>query len=74
METKMRFANVGTVDRMARLIIGLVLIALPFLVASMALPAVSGIASVAVGGILTLTAIVKFCPIYGVLGLHSSEV
>ncbi|MEO1029295.1 MAG: DUF2892 domain-containing protein [Pseudomonadota bacterium] len=68
----MRFANVGTADRIARLLIGLGLIALPFIVASMALPAITGIASLAVGAILTITAVVKFCPIYGVLGLRTS--
>ena len=68
----MRFANVGTADRIARLLIGLGLIALPFLIASMALPAVTGIASLAVGAILTVTAVVKFCQIYGVFGLRTS--
>lgn len=68
----MRFANVGTADRIARLVIGLGLIALPFLVGSLALPAIGGIAALAVGVILSVTAVIKFCPIYGVLGLRTA--
>ena len=67
----MRFVNVGTVDRIARLIIGLSLIALPFMFASFALPAIPGIISLAVGATLSVTAVVKFCPIYGVFGLRT---
>ena len=72
METKMRFANVGTIDRLARLLVGLGLIALPFLMASIALPAVPGIVAIAVGAVLVVTAVIKFCPIYGVFGLRTA--
>lgn len=67
----MTFANVGTADRLFRLIVGAVLIALPFLVASIALPAIPGIAAVTVGSILVVTAFVSFCPIYSVFGLRT---
>ena len=68
----MRFANVGSIDRIARLILGLVLVALPFVVTALALPAIGGIVSLAAGGILITTAVVKFCPIYGIFGLRTS--
>lgn len=63
----MRFANVGTADRLIRLLIGAGLIALPFF-ADIEPSAPSGIAFIAVGVILVITAVVKFCPIYGILG------
>ena len=64
----MSFANVGTADRLFRLILGAILIALPFVVASVELPAALGIVSLVAGAILVITAVVKFCPIYGVFG------
>ncbi|MEL6323866.1 MAG: DUF2892 domain-containing protein [Pseudomonadota bacterium] len=76
----MSFANVGTIDRVLRLILGAILIALPFALPALALPfalpalalpAIPGIASMAVGAILVITAFVSFCPIYGVLGLRT---
>lgn len=62
-------ANVGTPDRIARLVIGLVLIAAPFFVTGLAtwltwlLPIV--------GVVLVGTAFLAFCPIYRVLGLST---
>ncbi len=67
----MSLANVGTADRLFRLILGAILIALPFVIASMALPASLGIVSLVAGAILVITAVVKFCPIYGVFGLRT---
>ena len=67
----MKFANVGTADRILRILLGAVLIALPFFVASIAIPSVPGIACVAIGAILIVTALVQFCPIYGIFGLRT---
>ena len=67
----MSFANVGTADRLIRLVFGAVLIALPFFVESMALPATLGVVSLVAGVILVVTAVFKFCPIYGILGLRT---
>ncbi|MEL6507397.1 MAG: DUF2892 domain-containing protein [Pseudomonadota bacterium] len=67
----MQLANVGTADRLFRLVVGAILIALPFFVPSMALPAPTGIASTAAGAILIITALIKFCPIYGIFGLRT---
>ena len=67
--------NVGTPDRIARLIIGVVLVVLPF-VSGLALFAspVWLWASIVVGAVLIVTALVRFCPLYGVLGLSTCKV
>lgn len=70
----MRF-NVGTPDRIARIIIGALLVLLPF---------VSGLtlfanpvwlwASVVIGAVQVVTATVRFCPLYAILGLSTCTV
>lgn len=67
----MRFANVGSFDRILRIILGAALLALPFVWGGIAPQAVAGIAAIVAGLVLIVTAIVKFCPIYGVLGLRT---
>jgi len=67
----MRFANVGSVDRILRILIGAALAALPFLRAGLDPSTAAGIASMAVGGVLIVTALIKFCPIYGLFGLRT---
>ena len=61
-------ANVGTLDRIIRVIVGLALIVVPF-AAGWSLPA--AIAGVIVGAILLATSAFSFCPIYAALGLSS---
>ena len=70
----MRF-NVGTPDRIARTVLGAVLVALPFLsgLAIFANPLWFGV-SVAVGAVLIVTALVRFCPLYAILGLSTCKV
>lgn len=62
--------NLGTLDRIARALIGLACIALvftgPFAVAGWPRYALA-----IVGGILILTAAMKFCPLYRILGFKS---
>ncbi|UJW87318.1 YgaP family membrane protein [Devosia sp. SL43] len=67
--------NVGTPDRIARIVIGAVLVLLPF-VSGMALFAnpVWLWASVIVGVVLIVTALVRFCPLYAILGLSTCKV
>ncbi len=67
-ELTMKFANVGTVDRLLRLIIGAALIAVLFVMSQIEFQSAPGIAAIAVGAILIITATIKFCPIYGLLG------
>lgn len=67
--------NVGTPDRIARIVIGAVLVLLPFL-SGLALFATSlwFWASIVVGAVLIVTAIVRFCPLYAILGLSTCKV
>ena len=66
--------NVGTPDRIARIVVGAVLILLPFLsgLALFANP-VWLWASVVVGAVLIVTALVRFCPLYAILGLSTRK-
>lgn len=67
--------NVGTPDRLARIVVGAVLVLLPFF---------SGLAlfvnpfwfwaSVIVGAVLIVTAVLRFCPLYAILGLSTCKV
>ena len=67
--------NVGTPDRLARLIIGAVLVLVPFFsgIALFANPLWLW-ASVVVGAVLIVTALVRFCPLYAVRGLSTCKV
>jgi hypothetical protein len=63
-------ANVGNIDRLLRLVLGAVLIIAPY-VAPLALlqsPAIQ-IIVVAVGLVLVITALFRFCPLYRLLGM-----
>lgn len=67
--------NVGDTDRILRLIVGLVLIALPFvgIVAPLSGGALKWV-SVVVGLVLAGTAATKFCPLYSILGIKTCKV
>jgi hypothetical protein len=73
-EAVMKF-NVGTPDRIARLVIGAVLVLLPLLpgIALFANPLWFW-ASLVVGVVLIGTALVRFCPLYAILGLSTCKV
>lgn len=65
-------ANMGTIDRALRLILGVVLVVLPF-VTSFALwetPALRYGAMV-VGAVFIVTSLVRFCPLYTLIGLKT---
>lgn len=67
--------NVGSVDRILRLIIGLVLIALPFV--GIFAPVNAGAlmwVSIIVGLVLVATAGLKFCPLYRIFGMRTCKV
>ncbi|MDX8402684.1 MAG: DUF2892 domain-containing protein [Mariprofundaceae bacterium] len=61
-------ANVGTVDRFVRGIVGLALILAGFL-AGLASP--WNWVAIGVGVVLVLTALISFCPLYRVLGVNT---
>lgn len=67
-------ANVGSIDRLLRLIVGAALIMLP-LINFMGLGAstVGTYVMVAVGAILVLTGVMGMCPIYRVLGIATKS-
>ena len=66
--------NVGTLDRVVRLIVGALLIAAPFTTtwAVWANP-IALWASIVVGAVLIATSAFSFCPIYAALGLSSKR-
>jgi len=68
-------ANVGSTDRIIRIVIGLVLMALPFFlkIPLWDNPAAKW-ASVVVGIVLVATAVVRFCPLYRVIGASTCKV
>ena len=61
-------ANVGKIDRIARLILGIVLLVLPF-VSGMGTTAT--VISVIVGIVMVATSSMKFCPLYRILGVNT---
>ena len=64
-------ANVGTPDRIIRLVLGAMLIALPFFGGAAITGSWLAWAAPIVGLILAATAFLAFCPIYRVLGLST---
>lgn len=65
-------ANVGTIDRILRIVLGLALFVSPLL----NIPAIWSSAplsyvSMAVGLVLAGTALVRFCPLYRILGIST---
>lgn len=68
-------ANVGTIDRVVRLVLGVVLLAAPFasgLALFEAMPAT--VASVIAGVIMVGTSAMKFCPLYRLFGLRTCRI
>jgi ABC-type polysaccharide/polyol phosphate export permease len=57
--------NIGTVDRMARLILGIILIALVFVGPKTAWGWI--------GVVPLLTAFIRFCPLYSLIGLKTTS-
>ncbi|UFS68375.1 DUF2892 domain-containing protein (plasmid) [Paracoccus denitrificans] len=60
--------NIGSAERALRLILGIVLVALPFLVG---LSALWTWVSVIAGLVLVVTGVVRFCPIWALLGIRT---
>ena len=67
-------ANLGHVDRVVRLIVGLVLLALPFLGGGTVF-AVTWIKYIviAVGIVMLATAAMRICPLYAILGIRTCK-
>lgn len=60
--------NVGTVDRMIRLVLGVVLVILFF---SETITGTLGYVLMAVGIVFVVTSMVGFCPLYALVGLNT---
>lgn len=68
-------ANLGNLDRAIRAILGLVLIIAPLLnMPAIWSSAAMGYGSMAVGVVLVLTALVRFCPLYRILGISTCKI
>lgn len=68
-------ANVGSVDRILRIIVGVILIALPYVYASSMWDSAAARWLVPiVGAVLVLTAVFRFCPAYRILGIKTCKV
>lgn len=66
--------NVGTIDRALRLILGAALIVAPLLnIMGLGANTLIAYTLMAVGGILTLTAIFGVCPLYSMLGIKTNS-
>lgn len=61
--------NVGSTDRVIRLIVGLVLLALPF--TGLFTSPVLFWGGLVVGAVLVVTAAFRFCPLYRLFGLST---
>jgi len=62
-------ANLGSLDRLLRFVIGVVLIASPFMAAAaFAGNAVLTYGAILIGAVLVVTALVRFCPLYRLFG------
>lgn len=64
-------ANVGTPDRIIRLILGIALIALPFVVPAIGASVLLLWGSPIVGAVLAVTAFISWCPIYATLRMST---
>jgi hypothetical protein len=67
--------NVGTPDRIVRIAIGAALMLLPFFSGLDLFANAAWLwTSVVVGAVLIATALVRFCPLYAILGLSTCKV
>jgi len=65
-------ANVGTIDRILRFVLGAVLIATPFVYpAEMWNDPIWRYGAIAVGVVIFATAIIRFCPAYRLIGVST---
>lgn len=68
-------ANVGTADRVVRLIVGIVLIASPWLFQSQIWQNPIMLWAIPIVGIvLAATGLVRFCPLYRLLGVRTCRI
>lgn len=67
-------ANVGPIDRLIRIVVGMVLIAAPYVIESeLWSNTLIRLGAPAVGTILILTAMLRFCPLYRLIGTSTCK-
>ncbi len=67
-------ANMGTIDRVIRLALGIVLLAAPFVSGIGILQSGTGMAvSLILGLVMVATSAIKFCPLYRVFGIRTCK-
>ncbi|MFQ5632286.1 MAG: DUF2892 domain-containing protein [bacterium] len=66
----MKIANVGQLDRILRILSGVILIAVPFF-GVIDKTRMLGIGSIVVGAVLILTGFISFCPAYALVGVRT---
>lgn len=62
--------NMGTIDRIVRVVIALVIAALYF---TNVISGTVGIVALVLGAVFLLTSVISFCPLYLPLGLNTCE-
>ena len=62
--------NIGSSEKMIRLVIAIVLFAAKFFVP---LTGTVGIIAVVVGAIAALTALINFCPLWSIFGINTNK-
>jgi hypothetical protein len=67
--------NLGSIDRVFRIILGVILLAAPFMsgLAIFSSPIATGVAVIA-GIIMLATSAMRFCPLYRALGMRTCKV
>ena len=73
-ETAMH-TNVGSLDRLVRIVFGLALLVLPFIPGITVFTSPLAFwAALVIGLVLVVTAVVRFCPLYSLFGLTTCKV
>jgi hypothetical protein len=68
-------ANVGTFDRLLRLVIGLLLVVAPFVTTyGIWDNEIIKYAAITVGAVLAVTAVTSVCPLYSLLGIRTCRI
>jgi len=64
--------NIGSLDRLVRLVVGLLLVIAPFATTIALFQGTAAtVISVIVGAVLVLTALTRVCPLYAMLGMRT---
>jgi hypothetical protein len=65
-------ANVGTIDRLLRIVIGVILLGLPFMSGLAIFESTAATVVAVIAGIIMIaTSAMRFCPLYRIFGLRT---